>query len=127
MTAAAIAKYRTLLETKEAELVEALKHREGITIQRMADTLDEVLLAEEREFEIRNLDREARLLRDIRLVLGRMEEGGYGVCLYCEEAISARRLDAVPWASYCVTCQEAIDRNVEPGVASASLLDARAA
>lgn len=128
MMAAAITKYRTLLKTKETELVEALKHREGITIQRTADTLDEVLLAGERELAIRNLDREARLLRDIRSALGRMEGGAYGVCLSCEEAISPRRLDAVPWASYCIVCQDAIDRHVlEPDAPSASLLDARAA
>jgi DnaK suppressor protein len=128
MTTSALARYRTLLKAKEGELVEALKHREGIAIQRTADTLDEVLLAGERELVIRNLDREARLLRDIRSALARMEEGSYGICLSCEEAINPRRLDAVPWASYCVVCQDAIDRHaLEPDVASPSRLNARAA
>lgn len=129
MTAAAITKYRALLRAKEVELEEALKHRDGITIQRTADTLDEVLLAGERELAIRNLDREARLLRAILSALARMEDGSYGICSNCEEVISQRRLDAVPWASYCLICQEAIDRHeLEPDVSSAPMLvDARAA
>lgn len=124
MTAAAIARYQGLLKSKEAEVIEALKHREGIVVQRTADTLDEVLLAGERELAIRNLDREARLLRDIRSALARIADGSYGICSYCEEDIAPRRLDAVPWASYCLACQDEVDRHtLQPG-SSKSLAEA---
>jgi DnaK suppressor protein len=37
-----------------------------------------------------------------------VERGTYGICHGCEEPISAKRLDAVPWAKYCVSCQEQV-------------------
>ena len=39
-----------------------------------------------------------------------MADGSYGVCLHCEEDIKPKRLEAVPWAPYCIRCQEAADR-----------------
>ena len=31
----------------------------------------------------------------------------------CDEDIHPKRLAAVPWAAYCIQCQEAVDRNLE--------------
>jgi DnaK suppressor protein len=45
-------------------------------------------------------------LRLVDEALDRMQSGDYGVCLACEEPIPDKRLRAVPWARYCVTCQE---------------------
>ena len=56
-----------------------------------------------------------KLLREIGDALHRIEQGTYGVCAECEEPISAKRLDAVPWARYCVTCQEAIAARIAAG------------
>ena len=44
-----------------------------------------------------------------------MNEGIFGVCLHCEEEISPKRLNAVPWAPFCIQCQEQADRNQEDG------------
>jgi len=60
---------------------------------------------------IRNLDREASLLRNVRAALFRINDGSYGVCLHCEEDIKPKRLEAVPWAAFCIHCQEAADRH----------------
>lgn len=111
MTKTELNKYKTQLEAKQAELAGGLRNREGIAIEKTADALDEVQLAGERELAIRNLDRESNLLRSIRLALARIEDGSYGTCLHCEEEISPKRLNAVPWTSYCLTCQEAADRH----------------
>jgi len=101
-------KYKAVLEAKKAELSAGLRNREDIAIEKTPDALDEVQLAGERELAIRNLDRESNLLRNIRGALARINDGSYGVCLHCEEEIKPKRLDAVPWARYCVTCQERI-------------------
>jgi DnaK suppressor protein len=45
-------------------------------------------------------------LRLVEEALDRMVSGDYGVCLCCEEPIPAKRLAALPWARYCVACQE---------------------
>ena len=111
MTKSELNKYKALLEAKQAELAGGLRNREGIAIEKTADALDEVQLAGERELAIRNLDRESNLLRNVRSALARIADGSYGVCLHCEEDISPKRLNAVPWTSYCIKCQEAADRH----------------
>jgi DnaK suppressor protein len=45
-------------------------------------------------------------LRLIEEALDRLRSGDYGICLSCEQPIPAKRLQALPWARYCVTCQE---------------------
>ena len=54
-------------------------------------------------------------LRMIEEALDRLSSGDYGYCLACEEEIPAKRLNAVPWARYCVSCQESLgtDTNAE--------------
>jgi DnaK suppressor protein len=104
-------KYRNVLEAKQAELVQLVRNRDGIAIERSPDALDEVQYAAERELEIRNLDRESNLLRSVRTALRRIEEGSFGVCRHCEEDISPKRLAAVPWTAFCIQCQEIVDRS----------------
>lgn len=104
-------KYRKILEAKKDELSGGLRNREEIAIEKTPDALDEVQLAGERELAIRNLDRETNLLRQVRLALARMNDGTYGTCLHCEDEIKQKRLEALPWAAYCITCQEAADRH----------------
>ncbi len=111
MTKTELNKYRNMLEAKQAELEHFMRNREGITIEKSPDALDEVQHAAERELAIRNLDRESNLLRNVRAALRRIEDDSYGVCLHCEEDISPKRLNAVPWAPYCISCQEQADRN----------------
>jgi len=113
MTKTEVKKYKEILETKRRELEGNVRNREGIAIEKTPDALDEVQHAAERELAIRNLDRESNLLRNVRLALARIEEGAFGVCLHCEEDINPKRLNAVPWAPYCITCQEMADRRKE--------------
>jgi DnaK suppressor protein len=118
MTKTELNKYREILEAKQAELAQVLRNRDGITIEKSPDALDEVQNAAERELAIRNLDRESNLLRNVRAALHRIDEGMFGICLHCEEDISPKRLNAVPWAPYCIACQEIADRNQEEGIES---------
>jgi DnaK suppressor protein len=127
MTKTELNKYKAVLEAKQAELAGGLRNREGIAIEKTADALDEVQLAGERELAIRNLDRESNLLRNVRGALGRIADGSYGTCLHCEEDISPKRLNAVPWTAYCIKCQEAADRHEFETVESLSQLLADAA
>lgn len=113
MTKAELNNYRKVLEAKQEELLGVLRNREGIEIEKSPDALDEVQRAAERELAIRTLDRESSLLRNVRGALARVEDGSYGICLHCEEDISAKRLQAVPWTPYCITCQEQADQNRE--------------
>jgi len=115
MTKSELNKFKNSLETKQAELVQFVRNREGIAIEKSPDALDEVQHAAERELAIRNLDRESNLLRNVRGALRRIKEGSFGICAHCEEEISPKRLAAVPWTAYCIQCQELADRSQSTG------------
>lgn len=111
MTKAELEKFKNILEAKQAELTGALRNRDEIAIEKASDAIDEVQLAGERELAIRNLDRDSNMLRQIRRALARIADGSFAVCLHCEEDISPKRVNAVPWAAYCIKCQEQVDRH----------------
>jgi DnaK suppressor protein len=45
--------------------------------------------------------------------LGRIADGTYGACRQCEEEIGHKRLNAIPWATFCIRCQELADRRLK--------------
>jgi DnaK suppressor protein len=114
-------KYKAMLEAKQSELSAGLRNRDDIAIEKTPDALDEVQLAGERELAIRNLDRESNLLRNVKGALARIADGSYGVCMHCDEDIKVKRLDAVPWAKFCIHCQEAADRHEFDGESAESM------
>jgi DnaK suppressor protein len=49
---------------------------------------------------------ERNTLKMIEDALARLEDGSFGDCQNCGEEIQPKRLDAIPWAAYCIRCQE---------------------
>ncbi len=47
-------------------------------------------------------------LRDIDKTLARIEDGSYGICKYCDQAIAINRLSARPTSSSCVSCKKTL-------------------
>src|SRR5262245_55185202 len=45
-------------------------------------------------------------LKQIDEALDRIAEGAYGECANCGQDIQTKRLEALPWARYCIKCQE---------------------
>jgi DnaK suppressor protein len=101
---------RKALEAKRKELLVGTSDREEILIENAAEEFDRLQQQLNREVAIRNLDRESRLLKDVQKALSRAADGTLGICLRCEEEIPEKRLKAVPWAAYCLRCQETVDR-----------------
>jgi DnaK suppressor protein len=101
--------FRKLLEAKREDLLGALSIRDDIAIQVTADEIERLQQQMSREVAIRTLDNTSRLLKRIQAALELIEDDMYGVCLRCDRLISEKRLKAIPWASYCVSCQEIID------------------
>ena len=106
---------RKVLETKRRELLTGSSDRDEILIENAAEDFDRLQQQMNREVAIRNLDRESKLLKDVQGALKRGEDGSYGTCLRCEEEIPEKRMKAVPWAAYCVPCQETIERQRAAG------------
>jgi DnaK suppressor protein len=55
-------------------------------------------------FSLSNSEREMLQLVDEALV--RIGDKSYGVCVVCESEVEKKRLEAVPWAKHCISCQE---------------------
>jgi DnaK suppressor protein len=123
IAATAVGEFQEILERKEAELSHVLRNRDGIAIEKSADQMDEIQYASERDLAIRNVDRESRLLLDVRAALQRIRNGGFGTCVDCESAISPKRLAAVPSAARCIHCQDTADRDGDGDGRTESLSD----
>ena len=128
MTKTEVDRFRAVLTTTVSELVRT-RNRDGITVERSADQLDDIQAASQCALAVCSLDREFNQLRDVRAALRRIQEGNFGICQECEEEIHPKRLAAVPWATFCIRCQEAADRNfdLEENQASSRDLLGRAA
>jgi DnaK suppressor protein len=113
MTKTEMDRFRAVLTARVAELKRFARNRDGITVERSADQLDEIQAASQRALAVCNLDREFNHLRDAKAALRRIEEGSFGTCQECDEDIHPKRLAAVPWATFCIRCQEAADGNLE--------------
>jgi len=113
MTKTEADRFRAVLTARVAELERFTRHRDGIVVERSADQLDEIQAASQRALAVSNLDREFYQLRDARAALRRIEDGSFGTCQQCDDNIHPKRLTAVPWATFCIRCQEAIDNNLD--------------
>jgi DnaK suppressor protein len=104
------ATYRNMLEKKAEEVRRSMSAQKAAqVVSRLDIPSDEGDLSQQHHEEWIFLNRntiDMKLLREISDALVRIDQGTYGVCLECEEPISSKRLEAVPWARYCVTCQE---------------------
>ena len=102
------AAYREMLMEKRAEVLSGLGVKFD-TLARMGrvaeDDQAQFLNEESVSLHLNILD--YAQLRLIEEALDRLDSGDYGICLSCDQPIPPKRLQAVPWARYCVRCQEA--------------------
>lgn len=76
------------------------------------DIVDRANNAYNRELMFSLSDGERVLLLQIEDAIRRMDEGAYGRCSNCGQTISAQRLEAIPWARYCIDCQEMAEKGM---------------
>lgn len=77
------------------------------------DVADQAVSSYEKEILFTRGTHEHGQLRRIQQALARVEDGTYGNCQRCEQVIGAKRLEALPWTPYCISCQEELERNSE--------------
>lgn len=102
--------WKRILEEKRRDEIAPVWLRDEIQIEPAAEAIDQLQASAARDIAVGRLNSNSRVVKDIDDALGRMDRDEFGVCVDCEEAISAKRLRAVPWAARCVRCQEALDR-----------------
>lgn len=107
-------KLRAALDERRHELAAAFK-RSKETQRRnsgedgpldLADTATE-LYTQEFNYSLSENDRSQLMLIDA--ALERIENGDYGECEECAEKITETRLKAIPWAAFCIECQERME------------------
>jgi len=76
------------------------------------DLADKASNAYTKEFlySLSNTDRGVLQMVDDALI--RIANGTFGVCVECGDSLNKKRLEAVPWASHCLSCQEKIERGL---------------
>jgi DnaK suppressor protein len=97
--------HRQALLKKRSQILASLRLVRGQSNERVAEE-DQGTVAHEEFVTMRRNHLDYTQLRLINEALDRMESGDYGTCLDCEEDIPNKRLTALPWAQYCVSCQE---------------------
>jgi len=108
--------YKNLLLVKKKSLTEA--YNKNKTYGRLTedegtqDLADKASSAYTKEFlySLSNTDRE--VLQKVDEALARLDRGEFGTCGECGVELNRRRLEAVPWASHCVVCQEKIEKGL---------------
>lgn len=95
-------KLRVRLAALDQEMqVEAVPDDEGAAASR---SLMEDLALDSRE-------RRTQKLNDVEAALRRVHQGTYGICQNCGKEIGERRLQALPWARWCLACAEIQQRH----------------
>lgn len=57
-------------------------------------------------------ENESRQLVLVDEALLRLDDDEYGLCQNCENEINPKRLAAIPWARYCLDCQELLEQGL---------------
>jgi DnaK suppressor protein len=114
MNAKQLAKFKKLLEDKRAELFARVRAaRENETAgasENAADLGDRALSTVTRDLSYRLSTGERDILKRIDDALDRVEAKTYGECQNCSKKVQQARLTAVPWARFCIDCQELNDQ-----------------
>jgi len=114
LSAKQLAQFKAMLESFQRQLRPVIgptiKDGRDISEESVADLADRAVNANLRDLLFRQAHERHRLLQEVDAALDRIRDGTFGECAGCETSISTKRLEAVPWTRYCVTCQEKRER-----------------
>ena len=70
------------------------------------DLADKAANSYTKEFLFGQTHNERSLLQLVDDALARIRENSFGDCVSCQQELQQKRLEAVPWTRYCISCQE---------------------
>ena len=108
MSAAQLKHFRSMLENIKKELsqdIERTVHTMQDEATVFADPNDRASQETDIAIELRNRDRERKLIKKIDETLARIDAGDYGYCDKCGVEIGIQRLEARPTATLCIDCK----------------------
>jgi len=115
MTRSQIKRFQQKLEARRAELQRGLwSRRSALAIEMRGDPLEQARALSERDLAVRTMDAGTASLRQVEAALRHIQAGTFGHCVSCGREIPLKRLQAVPWSPYCVSCQEQAEQAGRP-------------
>ena len=104
---AALANQVELLQKEAADSTEATENSKSpiSSAENASDAFDQ-------DFAFMSMESEEELMRKVDRALLRIKEKSYGICEECEKTINPERLEALPWATLCIKCQELEERGL---------------
>ncbi|HZD95497.1 MAG TPA: TraR/DksA family transcriptional regulator [Candidatus Sulfotelmatobacter sp.] len=111
MDKATINKFKDVLTKKREELNRNLnrsREERGESHDFGRDEGDRATASISKEITFQQKAHDRGLLMLVEAALSRISSGTFGECLNCGQEITVKRLTAVPWSRYCITCQELI-------------------
>ena len=124
LTKANIERFQQMLLEKRREILASVSEMEGEALKKsrsdasgdlssmpihMADIGTDIY---EQEFALGLMDSERKLLREIDDALQRIEQHTYGICEGSGKPISKARLEAQPWARYCIEYARMLEKGL---------------
>ena len=99
------------------DLLKAVRNKQEMDVGGMdvGDEADQATSSLEKEMLFELNDNERTMLDQIEGALRKMEKNVYGLCESCQKPIAKPRLEAVPFARYCIACQSSSESSVLAG------------
>jgi DnaK suppressor protein len=109
-TEAQLGELRQELDRLKAGLEEILRDSEAgarpVDLEEPIGRLSRMDAMQQREMARSNLSAHKRRLESVEEAISAFDEGVYGLCILCDQAVSYARLKAIPEAATCLSCQE---------------------
>lgn len=100
---------KSFYEAESAIILKSLNNTEVFEVDTSGDLIDEI----QGEFLIHLQEhlseRDLLKLQRIQASLKKINEGGFGICVSCEDEICFERLKAIPGVSLCITCAQKLE------------------
>lgn len=99
------------------DLLKAVRQKQDMDVGSVdvGDEADQASSSLEKEMLFELNDNERTMLDQIEGALRKMEKNAYGLCESCQKPIAKARLDAVPFARYCIDCQSSSETSALAG------------
>jgi DnaK suppressor protein len=108
--------YKKKLTTRREELMKTIARTEEEGRQAdddpTVDLADKAANSYTKEFLFGMTNTDRNILNMIDAALKRIQANEYGQCGNCQEEMQQKRLEAVPWAKNCITCQEKLEQGL---------------
>jgi DnaK suppressor protein len=120
LTAADLEYFRALLVEKRRELIGDMGSMENTAFNSDGHSASPIHMADvgtdnfEQEFTLGLLESERQTLREIHEAIERIDNGTFGICVATGKPIGRARLEAKPWAKYCIEYARQLEQGRTP-------------